>query len=209
MSSKDPQNQQKWCPKLSQKHKKHKICQTWNSFKTIVFTVVWAYPAPLGDTLGIKNAFRRRHTDVPSNFYWFWWIWGALGGSRGGPTNHLFVHIFASAPLGGVLEGAGSPKDAHGHKNDVKIDPKTNKMTPKSTPILTKQLHNKIEKYWQRITKLPHRTHSIHWWIEEWIETSVESVNRLMHRWNDASLHRPSTWGHTNTHTHTHTHTHT
>ena len=72
MSSKDPQNQQKWCPKQSQKQKKHQISKTWNCSKTMLFTMVWAYPAPLDDTLGIKNAFRRRHTDVPWNFYWFW-----------------------------------------------------------------------------------------------------------------------------------------
>ena len=80
---------------------------------------------PLGDILGINSALRRRHTEVLLIFTDFECSWGY----RGGPTNHVFGHIFESAPFGGHLEDTGSPKDTHGHQNDIKMNPETDKMT--------------------------------------------------------------------------------
>ena len=61
-------------------------------------------------------------------------------GPGGEPTNQRFGYFFASVPLGGPLEGPGSPKDPLGHQNDANIslfrsllDPPRAKMTPKGT----------------------------------------------------------------------------
>ena len=79
-----------------------------------------------------------------ADFLRFWCFLGTLWGSRGGPTNHLFVYISDFACFGGPLEGTGSPDDPRGHQNDIKMDPETGKITTKSTSRLTKQLHNKL-----------------------------------------------------------------
>ena len=62
------------------------------------------------------------------------------GGSRS-PKNYQQDPPWTARPP----EARGSPKDPHGHQNDIKIDPETNKMTPKTTPRLTTQLHNKLK----------------------------------------------------------------
>ena len=55
---------------------------------------------PLADTLGIKIAFRRRHTDVPSNFCDFNGFWVLLGGPGVDPRT-TFLFTFSTLPLSG------------------------------------------------------------------------------------------------------------
>ena len=118
--------------------------KTWNASKNIVFTVVWASPAPTCRHLGHQKSM-----PMPTHGRSFKFLliliafegsWGVQGWTHEPPSSSNF----RLCPFRGTLEGTGSPKHPHGHHNYLKMNPETDEMTPKSTPRLTKQLHNKL-----------------------------------------------------------------
>ena len=69
MSSKDPPKSTKITPETSPETNKNTKFPKHEMLPKPLYLLWFEHiRPPLGDTLGIKNAFRHRHTDIPSNF---------------------------------------------------------------------------------------------------------------------------------------------
>ena len=107
--------------------------------------LLWAYPAPTCRHLGHQKSIPMPTHGRTFKFLFILIDLGCSWGVQGWTHEPPFSSNFRLCPTLGTPGGHRVAKGPHGHQNDIKMDPETNKMTRKSTPRVTKQLHNKLE----------------------------------------------------------------